>query len=731
MSNFNIDEDMRQHKIKQLKLMRDLELNQHPDERYGATLFHWSDKPKAINLNEGALQTLIRYYENKGTETVVQETPAGTLIAKPWGEPDFPGIAIFLRYQDKDGKTQERMVSLTEYTSSESICGYDPMHPGTMARETAEVPQQRRNGDSVTPGIITRTWENLSDEDSDHKRTIHFVEDTKEPVKDWSRLVKMRNITSDEYDLLCDATNEDNDLIHWNEIYSITDTIHNENAYLRMIRGCSSARGSDCNGVAGYYNGFGFRPAFESLSLNDCADLVVGDVVVMGTLYVGDNAIKVPTNPTWTGDVTAYDKKGSGVTSEITLDTALNDAAYQAKAIYIGNGVFVCDRCMLNYISWRQIHAALSADKPAKDWSKLVKLRNITSDEYDLLCDVTNEDDDLMHWKNMLSWTDTIHNKNTSGRVLRGHSSARYSNGDSVTVYSSGLGFRPAFESLSPPANCADLSIGDVVVMGTLYVDGKALKVPTDPVYDGDVTAYDKNGSGITSKITLGTALKDAAYQVKAVYVGNGVFVCDRCMLKSISWEQIHAALSADKPAKDWSKLVKLRNMTSEDYDLLCDATNEDDSLMHWKNMYTITDTIYNKKVSSRVLRGYVSARNSDFITVSYYSLISGWRATFESMNPSTDCADLSVGDVVVMGTLYVGGEPLKVPTNPVQNSDGGNITAYDKNGFGITSKITLETALEDATYQVKAVYVGNGVFVCDRCALNCISWEQIHAVLS
>lgn len=48
------------------------------------------------------------------------------------------------------------------------------------------------------------------------------------------------------------------------------------------------------------------------------------------------------------------------------------------------------------------------------DWSSKVKLRNITSEEYDKLCDATNESDDLMHWKDMDSWTDTIYNGNAS-----------------------------------------------------------------------------------------------------------------------------------------------------------------------------------------------------------------------------------------------------------------------------------------------------------------------------
>ena len=538
-----IEEHMRQHKIQQLKLMRSLELNQAPDERYGATLSHWTNEPKAINLDERVLQMLVRYYENKETESVMRETPAGTLIAKPWGDPEFPGIAVFLQYQDKDGKTQERMVSLTEYTSSESVCGYDPMHPESMARETEEVPQQRRNGDSVTPGIITRAWENISDVDSDHKRTIHFVEDSKKSLKDWSKLVNMQNITSGEYDRLCGVTNEDNTLMHWKNALSITDTVYKERVSHRVLRGCDFARSSSYGYVRSWSDICGFRPAFKALAPDaDCANLRIGDVVVMGTLRVDSEPLKVPADPVYDGDIINYDKDGSGIIPKITLNTALEDPAYQVKAIYVGDGLFVCDRVVMSYISWEQIHAALAANEKGKDWSALVKVRNITSEEYDRLYEVASNDNTFIHWKNAYSITDTVHDENVSNRVIRGYLSAERLSISHVMSRYSISGWRPAFEALTS-TNCESFRVGDVVTMGSLYVDDVPVKVSANPVFDEDVTAYDKSGFGITSKITLGAALDDPAYQVKAIYVGDGLFVCDRVVLSYISWEQIHAAL--------------------------------------------------------------------------------------------------------------------------------------------------------------------------------------------
>lgn len=542
--------------------------------------------------------------------------------------------------------------------------------------------------------------------------------------KDWSKLVKMRNITSEEYDLLCDATDENNDIMHWKHMASLTDTLHDYSKNFYLARGFRSARDNRSSCGAGYLSeNQGFRPAFEALSLNDCSDLNIGDVVIMGTLYVRDTPVKVPADPTWKGDVIHYGKHS---VFKIALETALENANYQMKAIYVGNGLFVCDRVMLSDISQNQLYTALFTDMATKDWSKLVRMRNIASNEYNKLCDVTDEDNDIMHWGIIYSITDTVQDE--AYHKASGYCSAKDTKEIFEVSYSENYGFRPAFEA-SHLNDCAGLKAGSVVVMGTLYVGNDPIKVPTIPVWKGNITDYTKNYLQHDSPaFILRTALNDPDYQMRAVYVGNGLFICDRCMLSNISWYQINKSLYRPKAsAKDWSTLVKLRNITSEEYDLLCDAAHEDNDLMHWEDMYSITDTVYNENASDRVVRGYGSARGSFSYGVAYYDH-GGFRPAFESLNPNTDCADLCIGDVVVMGTLYVGSVPVKVPKRPTYY---GDIVAYDRDITGVNSKITLGTALEDADYQVKVIYVGNGVFVCDRCMLNHISWNQLNATVS
>ena len=56
---------MDSYKLEQLKIMLEWEKNAQPNEQYGAHLTHWSGQAKPINIDAGALEALIAYYERK------------------------------------------------------------------------------------------------------------------------------------------------------------------------------------------------------------------------------------------------------------------------------------------------------------------------------------------------------------------------------------------------------------------------------------------------------------------------------------------------------------------------------------------------------------------------------------------------------------------------------------------------------------------------------------------
>lgn len=51
-----------EYKVKQLSEMLKWEKAQPENEKYGAHLSHWSGRAMHINLDEGALMVLIKYY---------------------------------------------------------------------------------------------------------------------------------------------------------------------------------------------------------------------------------------------------------------------------------------------------------------------------------------------------------------------------------------------------------------------------------------------------------------------------------------------------------------------------------------------------------------------------------------------------------------------------------------------------------------------------------------------
>ena len=174
-------------------------------------------------------------------------------------------------------------------------------------------------------------------------------------------------------------------------------------------------------------------------------------------------------------------------------------------------------------------------------------MRIITDKEWDRLMDVIQENDKISHWVKMFSWVNDTGNRYqlpASYRAVRGYSSARYWSIYDATSQSVNVGFRPVVE-LSADALPPDTQDGDMVVIGTLYMDGKPVRVPKRPTWDGDIAHYIPD-----AKLEMRPALEDPAYQVTGIFVGSGIFAADRNLLKNISCADIEAVLFDKKASK-------------------------------------------------------------------------------------------------------------------------------------------------------------------------------------
>ena len=162
---------------------------------------------------------------------------------------------------------------------------------------------------------------------------------------------------------------------------------------------------------------------------------------------------------------------------------------------------------------------------------------------------------------------------------------------------------------------------------------------------------------------------------------------------------------------------ITLRAPTKREHDQLIKVTGGDNAKMHWFRIFSWandTESEYGLNMPERALRGYASYHYWDWLHASRRYASLGFR-------PACDLASEAMeteNEPIVMGTLYMGGEPVKVPKNPTRN---GDITAYIPG-----AKLEMREPLPIPDYQVMGYRVGNAA-IADRCLLNMISYEDIE----
>lgn len=164
---------------------------------------------------------------------------------------------------------------------------------------------------------------------------------------------------------------------------------------------------------------------------------------------------------------------------------------------------------------------------------------------------------------------------------------------------------------------------------------------------------------------------------------------------------------------------MKMRTPTNKEYDKLVALTDGANEKMHWERMYSwVNDTEdeFELPEGGRAVRGYPSARDWGGNNASYRDVFVGFRPAIEAL--PTDALP-SEGEPCVIGTLYMDGEPVKVPQNPTWD---GDIADYVPG-----TKLEMRASLDDPDYQVKGFHLGNGVFVADRVLLKYISYLDIE----
>lgn len=174
--------------------------------------------------------------------------------------------------------------------------------------------------------------------------------------------------------------------------------------------------------------------------------------VKMGSLMVKGGIVRVPDDPTYIGDMIGYNRP------DITLvDTK---PGFEITWLPISEDVLVCDRNLINNISWETIEEAGFVDgkEVTIDGRKYIARLMTGSDgekygeeednEWDKMMDLYNESNDMTHFEDMYSWCKEAYYRYSSSRSIRGYITARYYNYGTASYANAYIGLRLALQRL-------------------------------------------------------------------------------------------------------------------------------------------------------------------------------------------------------------------------------------------------------------------------------------------
>jgi hypothetical protein len=184
--------------------------------------------------------------------------------------------------------------------------------------------------------------------------------------------------------------------------------------------------------------------------------------------------------------------------------------------------------------------------------------------------------------------------------------------------------------------------------LGTLEVRGCPVKIPKNPKCGGDTFGCNSPEIGFTDT-KEGFEIQWLPLDRKQFNLqkDRDIYICDRNILTGISWDALEKAGYVDgKQMCIDGKNCIIRLMTGSDgtdgeygpkynseWDMMMDQYNEQDSITHWKDMYSWCKEQYENYLSRRLLRGFLSARNCENTYATNSLLDVGFRPVLEVLN--------------------------------------------------------------------------------------------------
>lgn len=311
----------------------------------------------------------------------------------------------------------------------------------------------------------------------------------------------VRMPTEKEWDRLVALTAGDDSLIHWYGMGTWCLDQNEHNPSEKLVRGAESDQTRGYCGADEKYSDVGFRPVFVPRVPDRAAE---GTMINVGTLFMDGRPVRVPEKPTLVGGDVARYTPGA----KLEVKAPVHNEKCQIWAIKVGDA-YIADRCVLSFMSWQDLIDNGFGYQPGPPQATLPD-----RELYLRLAEM----DVPMHWRKMYSWVSDV--------GLRVGFLRKDFFAESRPCTSSELiGFRPMFPGRP------EIPDGVLLPAETLCVNDNPIKIPSNPVWDGDIPNFHRG-----SRIEFREPLKDPKYQIMAYSIG-GKLIADRCVLKNISWD--------------------------------------------------------------------------------------------------------------------------------------------------------------------------------------------------
>ena len=217
----------------------------------------------------------------------------------------------------------------------------------------------------------------------------------------------------------------------------------------------------------------------------------------------------------------------------------------------------------------------------------------------------------------------------------------------------------------------------DIFKFGTLYLGDKAQHFPEKPAVNGDIPQYD--GSS-TISISPVTREEEPITWIKPY--GINILIADRVLLAKVSWKDLNrnGFVNGKKIVIEGQhfrcRLLHVGNTEDvpNEWDKVLDATNENNALWHWKDMYFWGSDVPILRASTRAVRGWVSARYWSYHDAAYRGVGVGFRPVLEPLASDNIAPNCQLDGVYFQLRSIPGGEGFCPVLQPTQKNIFGSI---------------------------------------------------------